>query len=200
MSTIKPILVFPFFACIGFCLVFASKPATAAGVGQKMNNIKVLTNKKEPATIPKLGKKPLYIIYVDPDVDDTPEDVITTELKKAHDSGKLDGEKFLGMGIVNMKDTWIPNIAIRAAVKRSIKKREKQGIPFENSPVFVDAEHSLKNGWKLGNCDDVDVVMIIGKDKKLKYIGKIKTRKDAKNISQKIIKALITAGAVPTKK
>ncbi|MCP4603440.1 MAG: hypothetical protein GY847_23465 [Proteobacteria bacterium] len=196
----KPFSMFVFFMCACFVFFVVLKFAIAAGVGQKLSNIKVLTVKKEPAKIPEWGKKPLYVIYVDPDVDDKPEQVITSGLKKAYQDGRLNRENFLGMGIVNMKDTWIPNVVIRNVIKKSIERREKNGIPFKYSPIYVDAEHSLKNGWKLGDCDDVDVVMVIGKDMKLKYIGRIKTRQDAKSVSPKIIKALIASGAAPTKK
>ncbi|MDJ0761425.1 MAG: YtfJ family protein [Myxococcota bacterium] len=180
---------------LGVSWSLPSHVAEAADIGEALSNVDILTTRKKPAVIPQFGKKALYIIYVDPDVKNKPENVITDALKKATDDGILDRKKFLGMGIVNTKDTWIPNFVIRAAIKSSIEEREKKGIPFKYSPIYVDQEHALKSKWQLGNCDDVDVVMVVGKDKKLKYLKRISTRAEAAAMAQKVIQSLVAAGA-----
>ncbi len=171
---------------VAFCSFVVAGPTKSL-----LENVTILTVRKAEVKIPQFGTRPLYIVYVDPDVDDSPEVILTDALKQATDDGRLDKDDFLGMGIVNTKDTWIPNFLIRAKIKRSIKRRAEMGIPFERSPIFLDPTQKLKTAWQLGDCDDVEVVMVVGKDRKIKYLKKIKTRADAKAISAEVVQALI---------
>ncbi len=41
-----------------------------------------------------------------------------------------------------------------------------------NVTVLNDPKHILVNAWKLGNCNDQSVVILVGKDKKIRYVHK----------------------------
>jgi len=57
-----------------------------------------------------------------------------------------------------------PNWIIRAIIRSKIKKY--------NVAILADADRALINQWNLGDCNNKSVVILIGKDKKLKYFKK----------------------------
>ncbi len=128
----------------------------AASIGEKMNNVKLRDADDNPQEMPDFGKKVLAIFYTDPDVADQ-NDPFADELKKA----KLDEATYRGMGVVNMKDTWSPNFAIRMVVKSKIEKYK--------STILTDPDYIFKKAWKLGDCDDKSAVFILAKDRTLKF-------------------------------
>lgn len=157
-------------------LVLASTPAEAAKVGQKLGNVKVRDGNDKPAWIPDLGKKVIGLFYTDPDVKEMNEPF--REMLKA---AKLDKSLYRGMGVVNLKDTWKPNFIIRKIIRGKIKKYK--------ATILTDPSFILKNSWKLGDCNEKDVVIVIGKDKKIKYIKKGKMSKAEMKETLELIKA-----------
>ncbi len=45
------------------------------------------------------------------------------------------------------------------------------------STFLLDAKHSIKQKWKLGDCNNKSTILIIGKDKKIKYFKKLTSRR-----------------------
>ncbi len=134
----------------------------AAGVGQTVYSVKIIDPNDRPRWIPHLGRKVVTVMYTDPDEKD-----VNDPLSKAIKARNYDKAKYQGIIIANCKDTYLPNAAIRAAA------RSKQ-MQFKDAVILFDVDHSVKNKWGLGDCDDMGVVIVIGKDKKIKYIKKIK--------------------------
>jgi len=147
-----------FFLLVGGLLV--GLPATRAfalKVGSKVNPVKVKDANDKPALMPDFGKKVLTIFYTDPDVKD-----LNERFREVLKAKNYDKKKSRGFGVVNLKDTWKPNFIVRSVIRDKIKKF--------NSLILTDTDHSLQKAWNLGNCDEKDVVIIVGKDKKVYYI------------------------------
>lgn len=140
---------------------WASLARAELKVGYRVKKVRVWDANNKPAWIPDIGKKVIAFFYTDPDVQDQNER-FREELKAANLDPK---ERFSrGMGVVNMKDTWKPNFAIRAVVRSKIKKFK--------SLILTDKEHVLKKKWALGDCNDRDIAIFIGIDGKVKLIKK----------------------------
>lgn len=141
---------------LGAASAWALKP------GDAVSNVKVRDGENEPASIPDLGRKVVTIFYTDPDVKDQNE-----PFRDALKAAALDKEQYRGLGVVNMKDTWKPDFAIRKVIRDKIAKFK--------SVILADPDYILKNAWRLGDCDEKDVVIVVGKDSKVKYFkaGKV---------------------------
>jgi hypothetical protein len=160
-------------------MTFVSSIALATRVGDIVGAVEVRDANGSPAPVPELGAKVVAVFYTDPDVKDQNEPF--RDLLKAQ---SFDQTKFRGIGVVNMKDTWKPDFAIRRAVREKLKK-------FPLSVILTDPDHELKNKWGLGDCDDKDVVIIVGKDRRIAFFkaGKL----DAAEMQQAlgVIKSLM---------
>jgi len=126
-------------------------------VGYTIKNVKIRDSNNNPAWIPDIGKKVLTIFYTDPDVKDQNE-----PFRDALWDAKLDLKIYRGIGVANLKDTWKPNFIIRSFVREKEKKFE--------SLILTDVDHTLRNKWGLGDCNEKDVVIVVGLDKKVKYL------------------------------
>ena len=144
-------------------LMLCTAQAKAAKVGQKLVSVTIKDANAKPAKIPDLGKKVLTVIYADIQASDD-NDPVADAIKAKN----LDEAKYRGIGVANLKDTWAPNAIVRAVIRRKIKKYD--------STILTDEDHTLPKKWALGDCDNVSVVIIIGKDQKIKYIKKGKIR------------------------
>ncbi|MFH1131388.1 MAG: YtfJ family protein [Pseudomonadota bacterium] len=140
-------------------VVASTQHAIALGVGDTVENVQVRDANDKPAAIPDLGKKVIALFYTDPDEKEQNEPF--REMLKLN---KFDRTRYRGMGIANLKDTWKPNFLVRKIIRRKIEKFK--------SLILTDPDHILKNKWDLGDCNEKDVVIIIGKDKKVYYIKK----------------------------
>lgn len=130
----------------------------AASVGQALSNVQLFDSNNNPGKwIPDLGKKVLTIFYVDPD--STYNEAVRDALK----AEKLDKSKYRGMGVINLDDTWKPNSLVRTMIRKKERKF--------NSVILTDPSHILQKAWNLGNCNDKDFVIVIGKDRVVKYIS-----------------------------
>jgi len=178
-----------------FCLALFSFAGLSSGaaINQELKNVQILNVDKKPVQIPHFGERVLYIVYADPDASRKgPEKPITDAIKKAADDKRFDAEKLLGMGIINMKDSWLPNALIKKAVEDKIKENEEKGIPFEKGPIFLDFKRVLKNEWELEDSNNVVFVLIVGKNKRLKYLAQIKTKENSENIKEEIVEIIIS--------
>lgn len=148
----------------GFALaLLAQSPLTARAdvqVGATLENAEVRDARDNPATIPDLGSKILLILYTDPDEADQ-NDTFADAVK----AKTLDQSVFKSVGIANMEDAPAkPNWIIRSIVRGKIKKY--------NVTILTDPKRLLVKAWNLGDCNDKSVVMIIDKEKKLRFFKK----------------------------
>lgn len=150
-------------------------------VGETLPTATVQDANKQAAQVPGFGERVLLILYTDPDVADQ-NDPFADAVKAAN----LDKNVFQSIGIANMEDAPAkPNWIIRAIVRSKIKKY--------NVSILTDPDLSLIKQWNLCKCDDKSVVLVVGKDKKLKYYkkGALSADETAKVIA--LLKAEITA-------
>jgi predicted transcriptional regulator len=122
-----------------------------------------------------LGEKVISVFYTDPDVKD-----INDALSNALKARKYPETKYQGVGVGNCADTWIPN----AAIRMKAREKEKQ---FKGSVVLLDTDHVLAKAWGLKETNDAGVVIIIGIDKKVKFIRSIKKADESKAVINEVL-------------
>ncbi len=154
-------------------------PVFAASVGQVLANVTIRDANNEPATIPNLGKKVLTIFYTDPDVSD-----LNDPFADALNAAKLPDETYQGIGVANLKDTWLPGSVIRAVVRKKIEKYK--------SVILTDPEHLLPTAWGLGDCNEQSVVLVIDKAAKLRYLKRGAMTADEISTNLALVKQLLT--------
>ncbi len=128
--------------------------------------------------IPHLGEKVVAVFYSDPDAKDVVEP-LSVELKKR----RFPGDKYFSLGVVNCKDTWMPNSAMKAGIRNREKKEPK-------SVILLDEKNQLPKQWELGDCNNSIVVVIIGKDGKIKMVRPIHSKDDCRTAIEPIMKML----------
>lgn len=146
------------------CIALAGVPAFSANVGDAVANVTVRDAANNPKAIPDFGVKVLTIFYTDADAADL-QDPLADALK----AKKFSEAKYRGQGVVNLKDSKMPNFLIRKVIQGKEKKY--------NTTILTDPSYLLKNAWGLGECNDTATILVIGKDKKVKYLHKIKGAK-----------------------
>jgi predicted transcriptional regulator len=162
-------------------LTIGAAVALAATIGQVVTPVQIMDAYKKPVTIPNIGTKVVAVYYNDyegADVNDPSADV----LKNA----KLDEKTFYSCGIANLKDNpmWLADGIVRLVVKGKVEKYK--------TDIFLDKNHALKNAWNLGDCDNGSVTIIIGKDKRIKYLKKVTSKEESTAIAPALL-ALIKA-------
>jgi predicted transcriptional regulator len=160
------------------CLLFALNGSIQAQIGKTVSNVKLADPNDNPKEIPDLGSKIVMVIYTDPDVKD-----VNDPLSDAITAKAFPKDKYRGLGIANCKDTWIPN----AGIRMKSRQKEKQ---FPGTVILLDVNNYLPKAWGLSVCDEAGVVVIIGKDKKIKYIKYVKTQEESKAITPEVIKII----------
>jgi len=143
----------------GLLFLFVSGSIFSLDIGDTVKDLPLKDANDAPAKIPDLGQKTLAIFYTDPDVKDQ-NDPFADYLKAAN----LPKATYRGMGIVNLKDTWLPNGLLRSLIRDKIKKY--------NTTILTDPARILATNWGLGSCDDKSVVIVIDKNKKVLYTHK----------------------------
>ncbi len=140
-------------------LLIAASSGQAAMLGEELANLSLKDADGQPATIPDFGKKVLTIVYADSQTADL-NDPVADALK----ASGVDVAKVRGIGLANLKDTWVPNYIARMIIRRKVEKYE--------STILLDEEGTVPAKWDLGDCDDESVIIVIGADKRVKYIKK----------------------------
>ncbi len=146
------------------CIALVGVPAFSVSVGDTVANVTVRDASNNPKVIPDLGVKVLTIMYTDADAADL-QDPLADALK----AKKFNEAKYRAQGIVNLKDSKMPNFLIRKVIQGKEKKYD--------TTILTDPSYLLRNAWALGDCNDTSTVLVIGKDKKVKYLYKIKGTK-----------------------
>lgn len=167
-----------------FCLFLASsgviKAVAQEGnvVGKVISSLTISDPENQPKALPYVGEKVLLIQYTDPDVKD-----VNDKLSEAVKAKKFSDTVYQGIGIANCKDTWIPNVGIRMKAKQKAKQ-------FPGSVIMLDEKYVLPENWGLGNCDGAGVLIVIGKDKVIKYMKKILTEAESQAATSEVVQLL----------
>ena len=152
--------------------------AQNAAIGTTVNKQVLNDPNDNPKVLPFLGEKVLAIFYTDPDEKD-----VNDPLSDAIKAKNFPKDKYAGIGIANCKDTWIPD----AAIRMKARQKEKQ---FPGSIVLLDTKKILSASWGLGDCNNMGVVIIVGKDLKIKYIKYVKSQEESKSIIPIVLKTI----------
>jgi len=153
----RRLLLALFFASLIFAL--GAMAAHAANLGQELNNVQIRDAEDKPAWIPDFGKKLIGVFYNDADEAD-----MNDPLADVLNAKNFDESKYRGMGVGDLKDSKLPNFIIRKIIRGKIEKY--------NTTILTDPDLSLAGAWALGDCNNTSVFLLIGKDKKVKYVKK----------------------------
>ena len=143
-------------AIIAFAVNLGS--VNAASVGQELANPQLRDANDQPATIPDFGTHVITVTYANVKAGDYGD-----PMSDATKARKYSKDIYRGIGVANMKDSpFVPNSLIRSKVRDKIAQYK--------STILTDDNHLLAKAWNLGDCKDKSVFILIGKDKKIKYI------------------------------
>jgi predicted transcriptional regulator len=150
-----------------FGLVTASFAADIK-VGDKVAGFKL----KDPMGTEYSLESPLYkdkvvvVFYADPGSKDMNNDLQNT-LKSARESGKIDKKYYEGLGIVNLKDSVVPNFVLKSMIKS--KQEETKAV------ILMDPEYAVLNLWSLSK--KTSNIVMLDKQRVCRYIYKGKVSK-----------------------
>ena len=130
---------------------------TVAPVGKEVSNPQIRDAEDNPATIPGLGTHVVALFYSDTEAKDLGDPL--ADVIKAKNYNKA---VYSGLGVSNMKDSAVPNFIIRSIIKSKIEKYK--------SVILTDVDYTLPKAWGLGDCKGKNVFVLVGKDKKVKYL------------------------------
>lgn len=150
----------------------------AAYVGQVVSSIQLQDPNWSPKAIPYIGERVVSIMYTDPDAKD-----VNDPLSDAINAKKYPKSKYVAIGIANCKETFWADGLIAS------KTREKQA-QFPEAIFLLDKNRTLANAWQLGNGNGTGIVILIGKDKKIKFISYVKNQGQSKAIINDFISTL----------
>ena len=113
--------------------------------------------------LPYLGQKSLFIFYIDPDTGLSG----NRNLKHAdiiEQSGVLNNPKIFGFGILNLKDTFLPDKLIRSMARRRTAKNRGY--------VLIDPDYTLSDAWQIGDCNGKFCIMMVNAQGELVLVQK----------------------------
>jgi predicted transcriptional regulator len=161
----------------------ALAPCRGSGAqpGDLVQNVTLRDGHDAPAQIPDFGAKVLAIFYTDADEKD-----MNDPLADAIKARKFDETKYRGVGVVNLADSKAPNFLIRRAVREKIEKYK--------ATIVTDPDRLLAAAWKLGDCNNTSVFILVGKDGKVVHEQRGPIRGDDIQKIVEMIAALVAAG------
>ena len=134
--------------------------AEAQSLPRPVRNVEVQDLDAKKARLPWWGEKNLLIFYVDPEVPKQNHDFITY----LETTGRVQGPNIEGFGIVNLKDAIYPNDVVR---KIADARTAKNG-----ATILCDPDHYISSAWRLGDCNNMFVIMLVNKAGELVYVHK----------------------------
>lgn len=164
--------------CLLYIIPLIGNAQTGDVVGKTLTALMISDANNQPKSIPFVGEKVLLIQYTDPDVKD-----INDKLSDAVKAKKFSDKLYQGIGIANCKDTWIPN----AGIRMKARQKEKQ---FAGSVIMLDEDHIVPKALGLGDCNAMGVILIVGKDKVIKYFKKISSEEESIKATPEVVNLL----------
>lgn len=126
----------------------------------KLENVELRDLRNQPAMLPWYGEKHILIFYVDPDRHKQ-NDQFTVEIEENH---AAQGENIEGFGVLNLKDTMLPNAIVRTIARKRTEKN--------NATILADTDRSLAKAWGLGDCNNQFVLMLVSRDGEMLFLRK----------------------------
>ncbi len=162
-------------------LFFAILLATVAGNASRtlmtLHNVKLKNSLNRPSYIPYFGSKVLTIIYSDYEARDAADPLAETAKRFAD-------EDFKGIAVVNLADN--PALLQGWVARQVLRFKESK----YNTVFLFDDSHRLPREWGLGDCNDTSVLIIIGKDRKLKFMSKVRSAAESEAIVDQVIRVV----------
>lgn len=134
--------------------------AEAQSLPRKVRNVEVQDLDAKKARLPWWGEKNLLIFYVDPEVPRQNHDFIT----HIEETGRVQGPNIEGFGIVNLKDAVYPNNIVRQIADARTAKN--------GATILCDPDHYISSAWRLGDCNNMFVIMLVNKAGELVFVHK----------------------------
>lgn len=135
--------------------------AEAQSLPRKVRNVEVQDLDAKKSRLPWWGEKNLLIFYVDPEVPKQNHDFIT----HIEETGRVQGPNIEGFGIVNLKDFSVP--APKLVREMAAARTAKNG-----ATILCDPDHWVSSAWRLGDCNDHFVILLVSKEGELVYMHK----------------------------
>ena len=134
--------------------------AEAQSLPRKVRNVEVQDLDAKKARLPWWGEKNLLIFYVDPEVPRQNHDFIT----HIEETGRVQGPNIEGFGIVNLNDAVYPNNIVRQIADARTAKN--------GATILCDPDHYISSAWRLGDCNNMFVIMLVNKAGELVFVHK----------------------------
>ncbi len=134
--------------------------ADAQSLPRPVRNVELQDLDGNKARLPWWGEKNVLIFYVDPEVPKQNHDFISY----IEATGRVQGPNIEGFGIVNLKDAAYPNSLVR---KIADARTAKNG-----ATILCDPDHWISSAWRLGDCNNCFVIMLVNKKGELVYMHK----------------------------
>ncbi|MFH1081384.1 MAG: YtfJ family protein [Pseudomonadota bacterium] len=123
---------------------------------------------------PRYQGKVVVVFYADPGSKDLNND-LQNALKAARETGKIDKNNYEGLGVVNVKDSILPNFLLRSVIKS--KQEETKAV------ILIDPDYIVLNQWGLTR--KTSNIIMLDKQRACRYIykGKVPQEDIAKVIA-----------------
>jgi hypothetical protein len=147
-------------ATSGFAQSKKTDKYAAVELPHKVENLELVDLNGNATTLPMWGEKNLLIFYVDPDRH-SQNNEFTVEMEEKHLAA---GENIYGLGILNLRDTWLPNNIVGSIAR---KRTEKNG-----ATIVADKGRFVSEKWGLGDCNNKFVLLLVSKEGELIFCRK----------------------------
>lgn len=164
MPTLQPLRSLAV-APLAALLALAPARAPAAEVGETLPNVELRDGADKPAMIPDLGVKVVAVFYNDADEAD-----MNDPLADALKARKFDETRYRGVGVANLADSKAPNFIIRKIVRGKIEKYK--------STILTDPDRLLPKAWRLGDCNNTSVFVLLDRTGKVVHVQRGPIRGD----------------------
>ena len=134
--------------------------AEAQSLPRPVRNVEVQDLDAKKARLPWWGEKNLLIFYVDPEVPKQNHDFITY----LETTGRVQGPNIEGFGIVNLRDAVYPNSLVRQIADARTAKN--------GATILCDPDHWISSAWRLGDCNNCFVILLVNKKGELVFMHK----------------------------
>jgi predicted transcriptional regulator len=154
--------------------------ASAAAAELKVGDSAAGFNLKDPKGVeyaldsPQYKGKVVVVFYGDPGSKDLNNE-LQNALKAAREAGQIDKKNYEGLGVVNVKDSIVPNFVLRSIIKS--KQEETKAV------ILIDPDYTVLNLW--GLTKKTSNIIMLDKQRVCRYLykGKVPAADIAKVIA-----------------
>lgn len=139
----------------------------SVSIGDTVPYVTVRDLENQSVYLPELGRRVIAVWYTDPDAVRENQD-LALALKKAN----IPSNRFLGIGVANLKDApLLPDFLIRILMRRQAHEIQSHDRRVKHIPLYSDPDQKIKQAWNLAETDDRSIVILLDKNRKVRYIN-----------------------------